>query len=189
MIIMAPNCPKVVNINYCCVLPPNKCLVESSLLFDDTCIYSPSPLRVDQNVDLDVKVGTKKYTVKITSMTQVKSADPQLLNIIFNKALNASDLQRIGRGHYEKKEMDLSAFHKTEEKLQIFPGFHSEVLSKLVASQRDLIPLVNIDPISKVLCKGITCCFTCDTNLILISQILWLMSSTIYKTTNLGQQT
>lgn len=111
-------------------------------------------MKVEQNVDLQVKVGTKTYVVKIPSMTQVKGADPQLLNIIFNKALSACDLQRIGRGYYEKKELDLSGFAKTKEVLQIFPGYHTEVLSKLVASQRDLMTLVNIDPISKVLCRG-----------------------------------
>jgi hypothetical protein len=127
--------------------------VESSILFDDNCIYSPSPLKVEQNVDLQVKVGTKTYTVKIMSMTQVKSADAQMLNIVFNKALSACDLQRIGRGYFEKKEKDLSAFPKTKDALQIFPGYHTEVLSKLVASQRTLMNLVNIDPISKVLCR------------------------------------
>jgi hypothetical protein len=112
-------------------------------------------LKVEQNVDLQVKVGTKTYTVKIMSMTQVKSADAQMLNIVFNKALSACDLQRIGRGYFEKKEKDLSAFPKTKDALQIFPGYHTEVLSKLVASQRTLMNLVNIDPISKVLCRGI----------------------------------
>lgn len=113
-------------------------------------------MKVEQNVDLQVKVGNKTYTVKIASMTQVKGADPQLLNIIFNKALQALNLQRIGRGFYEKRELDLSAFPKSKDTLQIFPGYHTEVLSKLVASQRDVMSLVNIDPISKVICKGKT---------------------------------
>lgn len=112
-------------------------------------------MKVEQNVDLPVKVGAKTYTVKIASMSQVKSADSQMLNIVFNKALGACGLQRIGRGYYEKKETDLSGFKFAKDALQIFPGYHTEVSSKLVATQNALMTLVNIDPISKVLCRGI----------------------------------
>jgi hypothetical protein len=92
--------------------------------------------------------------VLFTAMTQVTSDDPQLLNIIFNKAMNASDFQRIGRGHYSKTEQNLATFPRAKDWLQIFPGIRSEVLAMMLSGPKNIFTCVNIDPISKVISRG-----------------------------------
>ena len=110
-------------------------------------------LKVKQGADVDVQVGKTAYPITLVSVSKVSDNDPQFLNLVFNAAMNKSSLQRIGRGHFDQKEIDVSRFNKARD-LQIFPGYRTEVIQKLVASRDKITTLVNIDTISKVLCKS-----------------------------------